>query len=626
MTKKEIIKSKAPWWEEVIDTPETEIVEENFYVDERLLKNKELIRVDMNIVQFPIFSKNTKRKVNQIVKYYFNKNRDTFITVTPQAGDYIPGETEEKIFIALMQLMKERGLPRKIVISAMDLKNKVKFSTTKYNSVIDKSLSRLASTNYVFKNTLYSNEKGGVIGEKIETSIFNIRTITLSKKENQKYREVYVDKRIKTVYEIEFSEHFYKNIIKKGYMVYNGEKLLEIDSSTARTIYMLIEKLRFDNLYLKLDTLFLIKRIPLKYSKKNIAQTVKTLEKSFQELLEKRLIEDFNIIKETTWEKSEIEIFFLGSANDEKQERFYQDKNDFRKLLSNLTISATEHDLVEEAVVVSDLDIDIEKKSHEKIEVTKDMINEILDILPSKARNLKTMPRTIKDSIEEYGFEKIKSVARYLRKNKVEKIRAYFIKALENNWVADEEIVVSQKTLKNPTIFTSEEKEAKSTYNEELYAQFKKFPIEIQNGIEVYAYREYIRQCGIETRIQQLAFKGSRKKYICEYLEKYPEIINGKEIENETPKVKEEKISKSKEKTKNIKEIEISKNEIITDIDVVKKTINNSIELANIVNQYTEEEKKLLIIDILKELMSYVSSNKLTQEKLDETINKYVKL
>ncbi|WP_297487852.1 hypothetical protein, partial [uncultured Cetobacterium sp.] len=296
---KNVIKSNS-WWEETIDTPETEIVEENIYVDENFIKNKALIRMDLNLIQFPIFSKNKKRKVNQVVTYFFNKNRDTYITVTPQAGDYIPGETEEKIFIALMQIMKEKGMPKKFIISAIELKNKVNFTTTKYNSVVAKSLSRLASSNYVFKNTLYSSESKGVLGEKVETSIFNIRTITLSKKENKKYREIIIDKRIKVLYEIEFSDHFYKNIIQKGYMVYNGDTLLEIESSTARTIYMLVEKLRFDNLYLKLDTIFLIKRIPLKYEKKNIVQTIKTLEKAFLELVDKKLINNFNFLKDST--------------------------------------------------------------------------------------------------------------------------------------------------------------------------------------------------------------------------------------------------------------------------------------------------------------------------------------
>ena len=118
--------------QEIIETPKTEIIEENIYIDEKLIKNKNLIRVDINIVEYPIFSKNTKRKINQIIKYYFNSNRDTYITVTPVAGDYIPGETEEKVFIALMKIMKQKGMPRKFIITAIELKKKFKF---KYDQI-----------------------------------------------------------------------------------------------------------------------------------------------------------------------------------------------------------------------------------------------------------------------------------------------------------------------------------------------------------------------------------------------------------------------------------------------------------------------------------------------------------
>ncbi|MGL4651901.1 hypothetical protein [Cetobacterium sp.] len=63
---------------ETIDTGPTYFLEEDVYVPEELVKNKSLIRMDMNIVQFPIFSKNTKRKKNEITTYFFNKNHDTY--------------------------------------------------------------------------------------------------------------------------------------------------------------------------------------------------------------------------------------------------------------------------------------------------------------------------------------------------------------------------------------------------------------------------------------------------------------------------------------------------------------------------------------------------------------------
>ncbi|MGL5427313.1 MAG: hypothetical protein ACRDAS_05300, partial [Cetobacterium sp.] len=371
---KKISKNDDWLYDEVIDTPATEYIEENFFVEESLVKNKELIRIDMNIVQLPIFSKNTKRKVNQVIKYFFNSNRDTYIIVTPTAGNYIPGEAEEKVFIALMQLMKEKGMSQRFTVSAPEIKDKLNLNTAGYGSIIKSSLLRLAETNYNFKNTMYSSELKGVLSKEISTPILSLEIVTLSLKENMQYRNEYADKRVKEVYKISISDHFYQNIIQKGYMVYNSKILLDISTSTARTIYMLIEKLRFEKTSLKIDTIFLIKRIPLKFDKSRLSQTMITLKKAFDELKKKNLIKDFNILKGVSWAKSEIEVFFNEDSKLEKQQRFFEDKNDFRKLLTHTTLSGTEHEMIE----------DIESINSSTVP-TIDMIDKILGLMPSKA-------------------------------------------------------------------------------------------------------------------------------------------------------------------------------------------------------------------------------------------------
>ncbi|WP_297488834.1 hypothetical protein [uncultured Cetobacterium sp.] len=588
-------KVKAPWWEEIIDTPETEVIEENIYLDEKFIKNKELVRIDMNIIQFPIFSKNTRRKVNQIVKYYFNQNRDTYITVKPSSGDYIPGEGEEKVFIALMQIMKEKGMPRKFIVTAGELKEKLNLKTKRYIYDIKKSLLRLSETNYNFKNTMYSSEKKGVLNEEISTPILTLRIITLCLEENQKYRDIFDDKRVKEIYEIEISEHFYKNIITKGYLVYNGNTLLGIESTIARTIYMFVEKLRFDNLYLKLDTLHLIKRIPLKHNKSNLSRTIDILEKSFEELKLKKLIDNYNFIKESTWEKSEIEIFFHEVSILEKQDRFYDDRNDFRKILTSLTVCDMEHDTVEEITYHSK-----NSEKSQKVISTSELVEKIFNIMPNKARNLKTMSRSIKEAIDTYGYKKVESVALYMKKKKVEKIRSYFLKALENDWVADDKIaikssVVHQKTISpQPGIKTYTEDDA------ERYNKFERLSEDVQVGIENYAYREYVKICGMNSKIQKIAFAGSRKKYICEFLEKHPEILGKKE---------------------NLKKIE---NDPMEDIKEIKEMISNSIEMADLLFNYTEDEKKKLLITIIKNTTRIFNSKKLTKNKLEKIINEYI--
>ncbi|MGL6130361.1 MAG: hypothetical protein ACRCZ9_01945, partial [Fusobacteriaceae bacterium] len=434
---KKITKNDDWLYEEVIDTPATEYIEENFFVEESLVKNKELIRMEMNLIQLPIFSKNTKRKINQVVKYFFNSNRDTYITVTPTAGNYIPGEMEEKVFIALMQLMKEKGMQKQFIISGTELRDKLKINTIRYGNIIKNSLLRLSETNYKFRNTMYSSELRGIINKEISTPILILEIITLSLKQNEKYRKIFCDNRIKEVYKITITDHFYQNIIQKGYMVYNSKILLDISTSTARTIYMLIEKLRFEKISLKIDAIFLIKRIPLKFDKSHLTQTMTTLKKAFEELKNKKLIKDFEIIKDSSWEKSEIEIFFNEQSKEEKQQRFFEDRNDFRKILTSTTVSETEHKMIEYTEI-------IENSNSEKSSTvpTIDMIDKILGLMPSKARSLKSMPKTIKEAIEKFVYSKVEAAAIYMKKNKVVAVRAYFIKTLENNWIEDEETII----------------------------------------------------------------------------------------------------------------------------------------------------------------------------------------
>ncbi len=583
-------------FQETIETPKTEIIEEIVYVDETFIKNKELIRVDLNIVQFPIFSKNTQKKVNQIVKYFFNRNRDTYITVTPAAGDYIPGETEEKIFIALMQLMKEKGMSKKFVISSNELKDKLNLNTNRYAEIVKKSLIRLSMTNYNFKNTLYSSENKGVIKEEIVTPIMTLKILTLSLDKNKDFRKIYKDKRIKEIYEIDISDHFYNNIIQKGYLVYNSNILLEISTSVARTVYMLIEKLRFNNFYLKIDTMFLIKRIPLKYSKKLLSRTVKVLEASFEELKKRELIKDFNIIKEKTWEKSEIEIFFEEDSINQKQQRFYDDRNDFRKILTASSISDTEHNMIEEMEIVQSSK---EGLPEEKLIITEDLIDKILNLMPSKAKTLKTMRKTIKEALLEYGYAKVESVAIYMKKNKVEKVRVYFIKALANNWTEDEEIKL-EKLEKNSSKLeeTSNKNEPLNNYDKEL-DYFNSLSIEEKEILEEKVYKNYINECGQESKIQKLAFKAAKNNLILEYISKHKLIKN-------TSFVEEKKIDLT----------------IIDDINRYSDHITNNLELYKTVFNLSEDKIKEIKKSVLLELGAKIISKNVTLEEINESISK----
>lgn len=573
-------------WMEEIDTPEVEIVEENIYIDEEFIKNKSLVRMDLNVIQYPLFSKNTKRKVNQIVKYYFNKNHDTYINVSPKAGDYIPGELEEKVFIALMKIMKRKGMSEKFIVTAKELKDELKINSNTYIKKIKDSLSRLASTSYKFKNTMYSSKEKSILTDTIETTILSVRTLSLSKKENKIIKAQIGDNRVKEVYEISISKPFYENIMRKGYLVYNSDILLGIETSTARTIYMLIEKLRFNELYLKVDTLYLIKRIPLKFNSRNPSNTIKILENNFSELKNKKLIKDFNFIKESTWEKSEVEFFFYEEANVDKQKRFYTDFNEMRKSLVNFTVSDTEHEVVEEKI--------------EKI--SKEQVDELYSMLPKNAKKLKTMYKTIYDNAEKYGYKRIVSVITYIKsQKKITNYRAYFLKALEENW--DEDIVLEEEKTNENLIFNFEEKEN----NEKDFAlakeYFENLDLNEKEKLEEKVFDDYLKACGSSKKIAEIAFKNAKQRLILEYIDK-----------NELLKNKITNVEVLNEKTSNI----------ITDIGLFNKYISETIEyykvVLNLESSLVEKIRKEVAIELGRKFIQ----KEVTLEMIDETIVKKI--
>ncbi|MGL5052362.1 MAG: hypothetical protein ACRC5W_02060 [Cetobacterium sp.] len=588
-------------FQEIIDTPETEIVEENITLDESFIKNRELIRMDMNIIQYPIFSKNTKRKTNQIIKYYFNNNRDTYITVTPASGYHIPGEMEEKVFIVLMKIMKNRGMPQKFWVTLSELKNELDLNTNRANELIKKSLLRIANTFYSFKNTMYFNEMKSVLKEEITRSIFELDIISLEKKENTKIKNEVNDKRIKEIYQIKISDFFYQNILTKGYLVYDAAVLLDIESSTARTIYMLIEKLRFNEIYLRIDIIYLIKRIPLKFDKTNMGRTVKTLMNNFAELKEKGLIRDFSLQKDGTWESSEVEIFFYDFTVEDKQQRFFDDLNEFRHLSqSQLLVSHTEN---------KDLQEDSKSPLKRFVNVTPEMIDDVLNLMPLKARSLKTMPKTIKESIENYGLEKVKKVAVYMKKNKVVAVRAYFIKALENDWTKDEELVkIVSKRIVSEVIEDILPEKLRAD-NTELIEKFNVLDDNQKAEIEAAAYSHYIKKCGQDTKIQKIAFRAAKKTLIGDYLSEVGYFKSNVEIEK--IELKEEIIEVASEPKKQLSKLTLKE---------IYRSINQKVNFySGLFNMDPDEEMKLRL-EAGKEVLLQKSIESLTEEDIVEMV------
>ncbi|MGL5718362.1 MAG: RepB family plasmid replication initiator protein [Paraclostridium sp.] len=587
---------------ETIDTGPTYFLEEDVYVPEELVKNKSLIRMDMNIVQFPIFSKNTKRKKNEITTYFFNKNRDTYITVKPSAGELIPGEAEEKIFIALMKLLKEKNMSQEFVVTANEIRDAAKIHASHYIKEIKRALSRLSDTSYVFKNTMYSNELGGILNQEVNTPILTFKALSLKREENRKIKNDIKDNRIKEVFCIKISDHFYQNIVKRGYLVYDSDILLDIQSSIARTLYMLLEKIRFEELYVRESIYALIKKIPLKYEKNTLPITVKTIEKSLNELKEKKLIKDFNFLKPTTWLEADIEVFFDEAHNISKKERFAEDNKEVKNIYNNLAITHTEKNIEENL---------------EYFKVTNEMVIDILNLMPPKAKSLKSLPKTVRDAIEKYGYNRVKSATLYMKlQKKLTSPRAYFLKTLENEW--DKGVIVDleksaqiQIKAEDETLNFEELKEEIQTFElQENY--FNRLSEREQLELEEEVYKDYINQCGQETKVQKIAFKAARKNLIFKY------ILNNNLIElSGNPTTGSQKIEECHFSEKNEAEVDVLNN-----IKAFNDYINGSIEMYKLGFDLTSEEASKIKKEIFLELTSKFMLRRLTMEELDETIKR----
>ncbi|MGL5592832.1 MAG: replication initiator protein A [Cetobacterium sp.] len=578
---------------EYVDHVVEETIEEDLVIDEEMITDGALVRIDMNIIQHPLFSRNTKRKINQSVKYFFNKNRDVYIQVTPAVGESIPGEYDERVFIALSKIMKKRGFPKSFIVANYEIIKEMNCEKDKNSyKKLKQSIRRLNKTNYTFKNTMYSNSARGIINREIGTNIFNIEIINLKLKANEKIRQEISDARINEVYKISMSDHFYENILSKGYLVYDSDILLKISTGTARTLYMLIEKLRFNNSALELDCIFLIKRIPLKIEKRNMNRTIEILRHNFEELKNLNLIENFEIIKGKIWANSKVRVTFSEKIIEEKQSRFFEDRNEFRKMTTALMISETENYLVP--------NIELQDKKElkdvvpiEKITPTKEIISNVISMMPTKTKTLKTMPKTINDAILEHGLQRVVSVAKYMKKNKVEKIRAYFLKALEENWDIDYEecsiVDFEQKKIEQVEIIAKDTEISESDIQK--INEYLKSLSEIEKiKLEEVIYKDYIKKCGSEGKIQKLAFAKGKSKIIEKYI--FENIDFREEV----------KIDLKKEE---IEETEAFK---------LKEYILDSLKVYKTFFDFTEDELKKLHTNVFIKVTAHLVSNTLTLE------------
>ncbi len=490
----------------------TTIVEEFLNIDESLKeleKNNDLIRMEMNIIEFPIFSRSKSLKPNQIKKYYFSSDKKSYLEVTPGNKETIPGELEERVFIALLKIFKNKGYQQNFYCSLSEIISNLNISKNSYNAMyerIRKALNRLASTNFKFKNLFYSSELNKQVDDLINTSILSYRAITF-KDASDVELNYFSDKRTKEIYVIMLSQHFYENIVRKGYLVFDADDLLNIKDSVTRSIFSMISKWRNNGLYLKKQAFFIARRIPLSWSATTTRKTVLKINSSLEELKKLGYISNFNLIKGKKIDNTEFEIFFDKEHNKLKQNHFYDERANYDTIIH----------LVEDRI-----------NEHCPVEINV-FLDNIVTIFGTKGTSLKTLPNVIKEALKQYDYEYVLYSAEYTMINAKVSILKYFKDTLSNNW-ADEYIAkkklkkekIREKEVEEAVIIEETKEEFKPIFS---WEDFEKLSDEAQNQLTSIAYENYLSETeSRDNKTNRGIFEKAKKSLILKLSDKYLEL------------------------------------------------------------------------------------------------------
>lgn len=407
-----------------MDVADIKRIEDEEYYDvdslEEMEKKEGMVRYEMNVVELPFFSKDKKVKANEIKTYHFSKRRNTYMRVIPGLDRKIPLEFAEKVFIVLLQLQKENGYQKTVFTDINYLIDKLNIQVNgKNRRLIWEAILDLSRTTYVFNNVYYLKEneekKGIIVKDLLETRILEeVRKIKVEdmKTEDKMYiRNSYV----KEIIKITFSTYIQTNIVNKGYLLFNSKQLLGIKSSVTRSIYQMIEKWRNNKEEMMVFSKRLASRIPLSWKKENVSSTVSRLKKSFDEL------QSMELIKSAT--------FFRNGHNEESY---------FLVVFNNSRLSQAYYVTGQENMVIEDIEsfenIHNNPLGNLSYMVDDNIVDEILNIFPTKARTLKTLKRAIKSSLEKYEPDYVRYNAEYTVVNAKRSYLKYFLGALEGNW------------------------------------------------------------------------------------------------------------------------------------------------------------------------------------------------
>jgi len=453
----------------------------NYYLDEDLEMNNNLIKYEFNMIELPFFTKDKKVEEAKAKRYIFSEKNNSYMRVVPSGdpeliSNKIPQEFDEKIFYGILKLSKEQN-SKEVVTDYFTLAH---YANVHYNDLkrIKDSLERLSRCtiemhnlfyNHVIKSKMDGKQEFRILQGKEEYTFKKIQMLPESKREL--YSKYFRNSKISEILVLILSDKIYKNIENKGYLYFDHKNLLQINNATARKLFIMISKWHGweQKPSIKRSCRFLASRIPLSWEKKSIHATILYLDKAAKMLKEKNLISDYVLTKSKPVANSYMEFYFNG----QKSKVIEYNNNAAKETTGHEGLSI---DYMEDEFINNDGQMNLfELNSNNNNDV-----DEFKKFLPEKYKT----PANI-EIIKKYLFHKGKDYViasiEYTNKNYKDNYDAYLKMTFEKDWSqAKREKKELEKQLKR------NKKEAESRKQEQLTEadrEMKKYAMQSYNSL-----------------------------------------------------------------------------------------------------------------------------------------------
>ncbi|MBF0227026.1 MAG: hypothetical protein HQK76_16400 [Desulfobacterales bacterium] len=451
------------------------IQEHKYDVDDEIKNDNSIIGYEFNLIELPIFSKNDRLQNGKAQKYIFSEKDNSYVYIVPSAdpnhiSNKVLQEFDEKVFLILMKLSREQN-NQTVITDYFTLaemlgikynyknkkgKNIISVGNKEYLRLQD-SIQRMFHCRIEINGVFYNAQvrQGGLnsnlaILDNVTILTFD-KFLKLSPQQQEQYKPYFRNSKIKEILILKINDKLFFNIENKGYLNFDCNKLLEIENSVDRKLYLLLMKWQGYEKKTKIirTCKYLASRIPLSWEKNTIPKTIINLENRCYSITGKKLIKDFELTKTKPLQKSYIEFeFFTNNDHDKLKDKAIYQSN--QKLI---TKTGHENIAIEKFIETDVIDIkpinlesitqpqtDAEPTSKDDIDITiSDIINipkTILDIIPNDYQRNKKLLKTIASFINDKGEDYVKIEVEYSVKhsNQEGAFHKFLIDSLTKGW------------------------------------------------------------------------------------------------------------------------------------------------------------------------------------------------